>query len=259
MFLSRARNALALGIVLGMMGGAASATTVGAEYANNDACGNDTLPNADNNAGDFYNVMGVFGYSKKFLYGNALYWPDDITSSTVSGGKDNLYGDNTNILFLESHGGSDSARFRITTGATRTIDGTSTCRAWTSNPSTGNQWWKLGDGQLRILCLLSCHSLQLEDLAHFDAAAQGIHMITGGSGNMYDSGGSGFGVAFWGGGMGQTVKQAWFGNTSADTWVVMAYGSTQADAVNRRDNERFGWAGGGRVSPTAWRAWSWVD
>jgi hypothetical protein len=257
----RALRALTFGAVLALGGavpfcGPSGATTVAAEYANQDACGNAYLGNADNNAQDFVNWMQAFGYARRFVYGNSLFWPDDLVSSTVSGGKDNLYGDTTNILFLESHGGSDAAKFRITTGATRTIDGYSTCRSYTEHPTTGNQWWQLGDGDLRVLCLLSCHSLELTDLAHYDGVARGIHMITGGDGNMYDSNGSGFGVAFWGC-LGLTIKQAWFGNTSADTWVVMAYGTTSSEAASRRDGERFS-SSMVRETSTQWRAWSWV-
>ena len=235
----------------------ARAATVGGEYANQDACGNSYLPNADNNVGGYVSMMQAFGHTRRFLYGNASYWPDDLIDSTVPGGKDHLYGDTVNHLYISSHGGSNAARFRITAGATRTIDGLSTCRAHTQNPNTGNQWWKLGDGQVRILNLYTCHGLELSDLAHWNAVARGLHIITGGSGNMYDSAGAGSNYAFWGN-LGLSVKSAWFSSVSADTKVVMAYGVSQADAVNRRDNEKFSWSTA-RLAPHSWRAWSWVD
>ncbi|HEY3267810.1 MAG TPA: DUF6345 domain-containing protein [Armatimonadota bacterium] len=235
----------------------AQAGTVGGEYTLTDACGNPTLPNAGNNVSGFVNTMQVFGHTRRFVYGNSAYWPDDLIDCSVSGGKDCYYGDTVNYLYVSSHGGSDATRFRITTGVTHTIDGQSTCRAWTSNPSTGTQWWKMGDGSVRVLLLYTCHGLELSDLPHWDPVAQGLHVITGGSGNMYDSGSAGSNVAFWGN-LGLTIKSAWFNNVSADTKVVMAYGVNQADAINRRDNERFSWSTS-RLGTKTWRAWSWVN
>lgn len=233
------------------------AATVGAEYANTDACGNATLPNADNNANDFVSVMQSFGHTRRFVYGNSLFWPEDLVDNSVPSGLDDWIGDRPNILFLESHGGSSSARFRITTGVTHTVDGVSTCRSYTSNPNTGTQWWKMGDDNLRILSMLTCHGLELSDLPHWNAVANGIHMITGGSGNMYDSSSTGFNYAFWGN-LGLTVKQAWFNAASADVTVVMAYGVDRDDAINRRDHEKFSWSMA-RLGTRTWRAWSWID
>lgn len=235
----------------------AHAATVGGEYANQDACGNAYLPNAGANVKGFVSMMQLFGHTRRFVYGNAAFWPDDLTATSVAGGKDNLYGDTVNHLYLSSHGGSDAQRFRITTGATRTIDGISTCRAWTRNPNTGDYWWRLGDGEVRILNLYTCHGLELSDLAHWDTVAQGLHLITGGSGNMYDSASAGGTYAFYGN-LGFSVKSSWFSAVSADTRVVMAYGTSQSDAVNRRDKEKFSWSMA-RLGQSAWRAWSWAD
>ncbi|HEY3414946.1 MAG TPA: DUF6345 domain-containing protein [Armatimonadota bacterium] len=231
------------------------AGTVGGEYANQDACGNAYLPAAGDNVGGFVSMMQVFGHTRRFLYGNSSYWPDDLVMCSVPGGKDCLYGDTVNHLYLSSHGGSDATRFRITTGATRIVDGISTCRAWTSNGST--QWWSMGDGSVRILNLYTCHGLELSDLPHWDAVAQGLHVITGGSGNMYDSASAGTNYAFLGN-IGFSIKSAWFASVSADTKVVMAYGVSQSDAINRRDNETFNWSMA-RLGPKTWRAWSWVN
>jgi hypothetical protein len=233
----------------------ARAGTVGGEYANQDACGNAYLPSAGTNVGGFVAMMQAFGHTRKFLYGNSSYWPDDLVTCSLTGGKDCLYGDTVNHLYLSSHGGSDATRFRITTGATRTVDGISTCRAWTSNGA--NQWWSMGDGDVRILNLYTCHGLELSDLAHWDAVAQGLHVIAGGSGNMYDSASAGSNYAFWGN-LGLSIKSAWFASVSADTKVVMAYGVNQSDALNRRDNEKFNWSMA-RLGAKTWRAWSWVN
>jgi len=237
----------------------ARGTTVAAEYATQDACGNATLGNAGGNANGWMNTMQAFGYSRLFVYGNAAFWPDDIVRCSVTGGKACVYDDRANIVFLESHGNSDADKFRITTGVTHTIDGQSTCRAWTHNPSTLNPWYSIGENNMRILSLVSCHSLQLTDLAHWDGVTPRLHMITGGDGDLYDNAGRGANYAFYGSLPWGTVKQAWFASHwyGHETAVVMAYGVNASDAFNRRDNERFNWSMA-PLGPHTYRAWSWI-
>lgn len=232
---------------------------VAGEYANQDACGNDYLPNADDNVHGFVDGMISFGgHSRQFIYGNVNFWPSDLVDCSVSGGGDCSYGDQPTVLFLHSHGGSTKEAFRITGGKNQTIDGTNTCRAYTYR--NGKQWWKLGDKNLRYLLMNSCHSLELAHLSHWDGVAQGLHILTGGDGDLYDLSGRGMLVAFyteyW---FNMTIKSAWFATRdSRETVVVMAYGSSRNDAINRRDHEKFGWSLS-RVSPVTWRAWSWID
>ncbi|HEY3411917.1 MAG TPA: DUF6345 domain-containing protein [Armatimonadota bacterium] len=237
----------------------ARGTTVAAEYCTTDACGNPTLPNASGNATGWMGVMQGFGYTRRFVYGNSAFWPDDLVSCSVPGGKACIYDDTANLVFLESHGGSDADKFRITTGVTHTIDGVSTCRAWTRNPGTLNQWWAIGANSMRILSMVSCHSLELTDLAHWDGVTPGLHMIAGGDGELYDNPGRGGNYAFYGTMPFFTVKQAWFAahDWGHETAVVMAYGVDAGDAVNRRENERFNW-GMSPLGPHTYRAWSWI-
>ncbi|HEY3414945.1 MAG TPA: DUF6345 domain-containing protein [Armatimonadota bacterium] len=233
------------------------AATVGAEYCQTDACGNATISNTKPDASGFIGMMQVFGHTKRFLYGNSDFWPDDEVDCSVPGGKDCLYGDTANITFFSTHGGSDATRFRMTTGATHTVGGISTCRSYTSDG--GVQWWKLGNGfgHTRILNLSTCHGLDLTDLAHWDAVAQGLHMITGFDGNESDSPSVGQNYAFWGN-IGFSVKQAWFSaRPGGNTAVVMAYGTTAAIAVNRRETESFG-SSMEQAPPHSWRAWAWI-
>lgn len=240
------------------------AATVGAEYCQTDACGDATISNTKPDASGFITMMQAFGHTRKFLYGNTSFWPEDEVDCSVAGGKDCLYGDTANITFFSTHGGSEATRFRMTTGATHTYGGISTCKSYTS--SSGAQFWKLGNGAgaTRILNLSTCHGLELTDLAHWDAVAQGLHMITGFDGSESDSPSVGQNYAFFGcinlpffGGF--TVKQAWFSARPAgNKAVVMAYGTSAADAVNRRDNETFGWSMA-QAPPHSWRAWAWIQ
>lgn len=236
----------------------ASAVTVGAEYCQDDACGNAYIGNTKPDATGFRNWMAANGHSVKFLYGNLDFWPKDPVDSTVPGGLDWYYGDEPNVLYLSTHGASNTTRYYPTTGRTLNIDGLDTCRSYTQNPNTGKQWWKLGDKNLRILHLSTCEGLELTDLAHWDGVAKGLHLITGYDGTMADTPSAGSLMAFYGN-LGYTVKQAHFlSRVSGDRAVIMAYGVTRDDAINRRDHEKYSWSMA-RLGPHTWRAWSWVD
>jgi hypothetical protein len=201
--------------------------------------------------------MTVFGHTRRYLYGNGNFWPNDEVDSSVSGGLDSFYGDNANITFYATHGGSNANYFEMATGKVATIDGRSTCTSITDNPSTLKQWWKLGNGTARILSLSTCQGLELSDLAHWDGVADGIHMITGFDGSESDSPSVGGNYAYWGN-LGCTVKQAWFmARPSGNKSVVMAYGVNSADAFNRRDHEKFSWSMA-RLGPRTYRAWAWI-
>ncbi len=235
----------------------ASAATVAAEYSQTNECGWSTIPNTKPDASGFAFWMQWFGHTKHFLYGNNNFWPNDEVDPSVPGGLDSWYGDRPNIMYFSSHGGSSAARFRMAAGVKSVVDGVNTCSSDTNNPVNGRQWWKVGNKNTRILCLSTCQGLQLTDLAHWDAVAQGLHMITGYDGNMSDSPSVGGNFAFWGN-MGFTVKQAWFmARPPGNKAVVMAYGTTQANAVSRRENERFS-SSMAPLAPHSWRAWAWI-
>jgi hypothetical protein len=252
------RTAIALVGLLAASLTSATAATVGAEYCQNDACGNAFIGNTKPDATGFISMMQTYGHSRVFFWGNTNFYPEDNVDVTVPSGLDAWFGDKANITFYSTHGGSSMARFLMTTGVTHVVDGMSTCKSYTSNPTTGKQWWKLGDGELRILNLSTCHGLELAHLSHWDWVSNGLHMICGFDGNESDSPSVGSTYAFLGN-IGFTVKQAWFGARPAgNRAVVMAYGVDLADARNRRANERFSWSMA-RLGPHTWRAWAWIE
>lgn len=245
-----------LGAVLLLPIGAARAATVGAQWATYDTNGDPKLPNAYSNVRDFYNVMGAFGHTKKFLAGDSNFWTGDLADPIVSGSWDSSFSDNANIYIFETHGASDSAAYYYSPGHDNTVNGVSSSIGGTR--INGAQWSKLGNKNARIVNMITCHGLELSDLAHWDSVADGVHMFTGGTGLMYDISGRGFNYALWGN-FGLTVKQAWFNAAgNSETPVVMAYGVNKGDAVNRRNNEKFSWSMA-RLGPRTYRAWSWIS
>lgn len=232
------------------------AATVGAEYANQDTNGDPYLPNTGSNASGFVSTMAAFGHSAKFLNGNSGFWTGDPVAPPISGAWNPEFADSVNIYFFSTHGGSNSSAFYMSPGYDNTVDGVTSHTSYTS--LNGHNWWRLGLNSNRILSMVSCHSLELSNLGHWDSVANGMHMLTGGSGLMYDNPGRGSGFAFWGN-WGMTVKQAWFMvGGGGEMPVVMAYGVNSSDAYNRRDNEKFNWS----MAPLGYRtyrAWSWVS
>lgn len=234
----------------------ALAATVGAEYANQDTNGDPYLPNTGSNASDFVNVMSAFGHANLLLAGNSNFWTGDPVAPPISGAWNPTYADSVNIYFFSTHGGSNASAFFMSPGHDNTVDGVTSHTSYTT--LGGHNWWRLGINNCRILSMVSCHSIELSDIPHWDSVANGLHMLTGGSGLMYDNSGRGFNYAFWGN-WGLTVKQAWFNASGGgETPVVMAYGVNSSDAFNRRDNERFNWSMA-RLGPRTYRAWSWIN
>jgi hypothetical protein len=246
-------------IILAVAAFSANAATVGVQWVQTDACGNSTINNTKPDAQGFGAWMQWFGHTRKFQLGNANVWPNDTVDQTVSGGMDQWYADDVNMYYVATHGSSNSQRFLITMGSTKVIDGINTCRSWTRNPNTNAQWWRLGDRNARIVNLAVCQGLQLEHIPNWDPISRGIHMITGYHGNMKDSPSIGGTYAFYGNLPGVTVKQAWFAaRPSGDRAVVLAYGTSLNDALNRRDNQRFSWSMA-RLGHRTHRAWSWIQ
>lgn len=238
----------------------AGAATVGVQYVQSDACGNGTISNTKPDAQGYGAWMKHFGHTRKFQLGNTNVWPNDtVNQPTVAGGMDPWYADDVNMFYIATHGSSSPARFVYTAGSSKVIDGSSTCRSTTFNAATNRQWWRLGDKNARIVNLATCQSLQLEHLAHWDAVANGIHLLTGFHNNVKDSPSIGGTYGFYGNLPGVTVKQAWFAaRPKGDRAVVMAYGTSLNDALNRRENEKFS-SSMARLGPRTHRAWSWIQ
>lgn len=231
--------------------------TMGAEWANWDTNGDPFLPNTGSNASDFYFTMSAFGHAGKFLSGNGNFWKGDTVDPNVTGSWDQSYADNANVYFFSTHGGSNANAFVMSAGFDNVVDGDAGHLSWTN--SGGHQWWILGNKDLRILGMVSCHSLQLTDIPHWDPVAAGLHLITGGDGLMYDNAGRGRAWALFGNFPGISVKQAWFiaSPDSRERPVVLAYGVNSSDALNRLNNERFS-SSMVRLGPRTYRWWSWM-
>lgn len=228
---------------------------VGAEWINtwhNDACKQNNLSYRDDRAVGFYNAMGNKGHDKIFCWGNDNAWETDFRHPD-HGGNSHAWIDNVHFMFYSDHGGNWSNTMHIAFS-----------KAHDSCLGSSSQW-KLGTKSLKWLVLDCCQCVLNTTAGHLSAVwfppAAGIHMIFGFVGNGHDSSwtddlGSDFGSDAGGG---KRLADAWLDRAYSfwldDNPIAIAYGSTQADAINRRENETINWRDSA-VTPN-WMAWKW--
>jgi len=229
---------------------------VGAEWINNfhnDPCKQNNLSYRDDHAIDFCNQMKSRGHIVVFCWGNDDAWETDFRHPDFGGDSLNWI-DNVNFFFYSDHGGNWSNTMHIAFS-----------KAHANCLSSSNQW-KLGKKMLKWFVLDCCQCVLNTGGAHIGAVwftpAYGVHMIFGFIGDGIDSWwtrnvGSDFGSAA---GRGDRLSDAWL--DAAYSWVcdcdviAMAYGATEQEAKNRRDNESINWRDYNVTSPN-WIAWKY--
>lgn len=230
--------------------------TVGVEWINNfpGACDQNELSYCDDTSVGFLNGMVSRGHSASFNWGDGNAFEQDFRDPAF-GGDDNNWVDNVDFAHFSSHGSTSSAN--VFSGW---FGGQVDSCTWRSDQS------RFGNRQLEYLCIDACNSLELtRDLvATWHGAFHGLRMILAFTDLVSDS--------WWTGGRGYNFgRRAGNGERLTDAWldegysfwlndnpITMAAGRNQADADNRRDNERLG-AGFGDIpnAEIGWYSWRW--
>lgn len=230
----------------------------GAEWINNfhnDACRQDNLSYRDDHAKDFCKRMGDKGHTQIFLWGNDDAWERDFRHPDF-GGDSNNWIDNVHFCFYSDHGGNWSNIMHIAFS-----------KAKDKCIGSSNEW-KLGTRMLKWLVLDCCQCVLNTSKEHVSAVwfppAHGVHMIFGFVGNGSDGWwtrnvGDDFGKDA---AKGERLSNAWL-DAAYSYWddndaIAMAYGATQNEARNRRDNETINWRDS-NVTSASWLAWKWRD
>jgi hypothetical protein len=123
--------------------------------------------------------------------------------------------------------------------------------------------WKLGVKMLKWFVLDYCQGVLNTSETHVAAVwfppAYGVHMIFTFVGNE-SSGPTGIGRDFGkNAAKGEKLGNAWLDAASvAGTPIAMAYGATEEEAINRRENETINWRDYA-VASANWLAWKWRD
>lgn len=227
---------------------------VGAEWINsfhNDACKQNNLSYRDDHAKDFCNKMENKGHTKVFCYGNDNAWERDFRHPDFGGNSLN-YLDNVHFCFYSDHGGNWSNTMHIS--FSRAVD---ECIG-------SSQEWKLGVKMLKWFVLDCCQCVLNTTKSHISAVwfppARGVHMIFGFIGNGSDGWwtrnvGDEFGEDA---ASGKNLGNAWL-DAAYSFWVntdaiAIAFGATENEAKNRRDNETINWRDYDVTRATWWAA-----
>jgi len=179
---------------------------------------------------------------------------DKWTSGTVDYGIDAVL-----TSFQSSHGGMNT-----TTKVYLTCMGSNWAgrgwNAYSNKMALGGNASSFGDERLRYMFWDTCQSVMwktINPMQTWGARAKGIRMIFGYDTDSIDS--PNYGKYFWEEwNKGKTFKKAFLDASwriyHGQSPCMVAFGSTQSDAISRRDNEKtMYW---GSVS-SSWGAWSW--
>jgi hypothetical protein len=230
--------------------------TVGVEWINNfpGPCTQNTLSYCDETSVGFLDGMVSRGHTSRFNWGNGNAFEQDFRDP-ANGGDDTNWIDSVDFAHFSSHGSTSSANI---------------FEGYFGSPVTSCTWRsdkaRFGNTQLEYLCLDTCNSLELtrDIIAVWQNAFDGLRMVLAFTDLVSDS--------WWTGGRGfRFGRRAGNGGRLTDAWldecysfwlddnpVTMAAGRSQADAINRRDNERLG-SGFGDIprGEVRWFAWRW--
>lgn len=229
---------------------------VGVEWVNTfhkDSCQQNDLSYCDDQVEGFYNTMGHHGHTKVFDWGNDSAWETDFRHPDFGGDSLN-WSDNVNFCMVCDHGGNvdNIASFYFS--------------AKHMNCSVPSNEMRLGAKDLKWFAALGCDAVLDTDANHvapvWGGPMQGVHIVCGYVGTSADSWwtrnlGDDFAGDICGG---DTIAGSWVSRAysfwTGDHSIAIAAGVSQADAVNRRDNETLDWCNWD-VPQTNWLAWKY--
>lgn len=230
--------------------------SVGVEWVNNfpGPCNQDTLSWCDDTSVGFLNGMTSRGHSSSFNWGNGNAWERDFRDP-VNGGDDTNWIDNVDFAHFSSHGVTTSGN--VFQGY---FGGQMDACFWRSNQA------RFGNNNLEWLVIDACNSLEMtrDMIATWRGAFHGLHQIFAFTDLVSDgwwtgSRGYNFGRRA---GNNENLGNSWLDESYSfwadDNPVTFAVGRNQADANNRRDNERIN-SGFDDIpaNQITWFAWKW--
>ncbi len=211
---------------------------VGAEWVGDfpeeGPCQEDDISTSEERAVGFYKEMGKRGHDQVFCYGNDDAWEQDFRHPDFGGDSLNWL-DNVHFCYYADHGGNWDNTFHIAFSTQKDY-------------CLGNsRQWKLGVKMLKWFVLDCCNGiLDPEDKSHIQDVwgrrTRGVHMIfafVDGRLSHVASVGRDFGKKA---AKGEVLSTAWLDAAEdAGTPIVIAFGATIEEAINRRNNETINW------------------
>jgi hypothetical protein len=231
---------------------------VGVEWINNfhpGPCNQNNLSYRDDHAEGFYDHMGSHGHFRIFHWGDDNAWETDIRHPDFGGGGDALHwSEDVDFFYYSDHGGNWSNVMHVAFAVSH------------NNCLGSSNTWKLGSRMMKWFVLDCCQAVLNTSASHICAVwippMRGLHMVFGFIGDGHDS--------WWNAGLGRDFgDDAGTGHRLANAWLDRAYswwlddnpiaiaaGASQAEAINRRENESVNWLNS-PVSSTNWLAWKY--
>lgn len=251
-----------------------SAIDFGAEYLTSWSgceCSGSSLSYTDNQIKMFSNKMQDLGHSKQFMFANSNTWAADVTEDRDFGGIDYGYGDKVAMFAFSGHGsapndGSGNQTFRVPFCK---ASGAPSCEFDAANARLGESsgyYASPHPGASRYSMWLTCYSVHTDPIGQWaQTMRQGHDYVMGYRGTSADSLTTDEVPRDWAKKAMRAsdpwrFKSAWFWAIEDwwvnDTGAVVANGSTEDQAKNRRNNYRRTWAGP-HTANWYWYAWSW--
>lgn len=192
------------------------------------------------------------GHIGLFDWGDDNAWETDFRNPSFGGGGDALnWSDNVNFCYFADHGGNWNNILHIYFSRAH------------NNCDSSSDTWKLGVKNLKWLVLDICDGILDTSVPSvvnvWGGPMQGLHIIfcfVGTTWPVSASWASDFGSDV---GKGMPLSNAWIAHAydpNGKSPVAIAAGATQAEAINRRENETINWRDY-PVTSTCWLAWKW--
>lgn len=214
-------------------------------------CKQNNLAYRENDAEGFQNAMASYGHTSVFDWGDQNAWETDFRSPAF-GGDSVDWSDNVHFCYFTDHGSNGGGVFNIYFTAQQ------------QNCFGSSDQWQLGAKSLKWIVFDVCDLVLGTDAAsiiQWFGPMQGVHIVFGFVNLGWDDGGRG--SAFGNdAGSGAALSNAWMvdgvGSDTRQTAIAIAAGATQAEAINRRENETIDWRDYD-VTSTTWLAWKWYN
>jgi hypothetical protein len=271
-------NGLTKAVLLcaGLICNTAHAIDFGAEYLTSWSgceCSGNSLSYTDDQINMFRSKMQSLGHSSRFVFANTNTWASDVSEDRDFGGIDYAYGDGVDMFAFSGHGsapndGAGNQTFRVPFCK---ASGAPSCRFDASNARLGESSGYYATphlGKSKYSMWLTCYSVHTDPIAQWaQTMRQGHDYVMGYRGISADSETTDEVPEDWAGKAMRssdpwTFKGAWFWAVE-DWWVddtggVVSNGSTESQAINRRDNYKRTWSGP-HTDNWFWYAWSWHE
>lgn len=252
------------------------AITFGAEYLTSWSgceCSGGSLSYTDNQIKMFRDKMTSLGHSKRFVYSNSNTWASDVTEDRDFGGKDRFYGDTVDMFAFSGHGSApnDSNGHQNFTAPFCKASGAPSCYFNANNARLGEKTGYYASpysGVNKYSMWLTCYSVHTDPMAQWSQTMQTGHdYVMGYRGTSADSYTTDEVPRDWAKKAMRNsdpwrFKSAWFWAIEDwwvdDTGALIANGSDESHAINRRNKYKRTWSGP-HTDNWYWYAWAWHE